>query len=61
MPIYTHDMMHCSQRTCTKKDSCYRYWLGQEYNNHGWDFASFYYPQKPVKNGCDNYLNIKDY
>ena len=61
MPMYVHDMMHWSPRTCTKKDECYRYWLGQEYKNHGWDFASFFCPQEPVKDGCEHYLNLKDY
>ena len=53
---YNHDMLHCSQHTCNKRDTCYRYWLGQELKNSGYMYASFYYPKKPIKNGCEHYI-----
>lgn len=60
MPHYNHDMLHCSQEQCEKKDQCYRYWLGKEGVNHGFQYASFYHPEKPVTEGCEYYVN-KDY
>lgn len=60
MPQYNHDLMHCSQSTCNKKKDCYRYWLGQEMKNHGWQYASFYHPEKPVLDGCEYYVK-KEY
>lgn len=57
---YTHDMMHCSQEECKKKDTCYRYWLGQSFKNSGWRYASFYYPHEPVTEGCEHYINIEN-
>lgn len=60
MSFYQHDMMHCSQDECAKKDQCYRYWLGQELKNSGWTAASFYYPEKPVTEGCVYFIK-KEY
>ena len=60
MPIYQHDMMHCSQDQCKLKDQCYRYWLGQEIKNTGFQYASLYHPEKPVTDGCNYFIN-KDY
>lgn len=60
MPQYCHDYTHCHQEQCKLKDQCYRYWLGQEIKNSGWTTASFYYPEKPVTDGCTYYIN-KDY
>lgn len=56
MPQYNHDMMHCHQEQCAKKDQCYRFWLGQ--NARG--TATFYHPEKSVTDGCEYYIN-KDY
>ena len=52
MPHYQHDMMHCSQEEFKLKDTCYRYWLGQDMKNHGYQYASFYMPQnkEDIKN-----------
>ncbi len=61
MPKYQHDMLHCSQQQCKKKDQCYRYWLGQGFKRAGFDYASFFYPQEPVTDGYEYFLNIKDY
>ena len=52
--------MHCSQEECKLKDQCYRYWLGQELENTGFQYASFYHPEEPVTNGC-NYFIRKEY
>ena len=60
MPIYNHDMMHCHQEQCKKKDQCYRYWLEKEIKNSGWTTASFYYPEKPVTEGCKYFIK-KEY
>ena len=62
MPRYNHDMMHCSQEQCDKKDQCYRYWLGQNLIENGFRYASFYYPEpnKDLRN-CIYYLNKKDW
>ena len=60
MPIYQHDMMHCHQEQCKKKDQCYRYWLGKEIKNSGWTTASFYHPEKPVTDGCKYFIK-KEY
>ena len=57
---YQHDMLHCSQDSCKKKDQCYRYWLGQEIKNTDYQYASFFYPEKPVIDGCTYFVN-KDY
>lgn len=53
-------MTHCSQDSCKKKDQCYRYWLGQEFKNQGYQYASFLYPEKPVTDDCIYFVN-KDY
>jgi len=53
---YNHDMMHCSQHTCSKKDTCYRYWLGQEFKNRDYLFASFFHPEEPIEEGCEYYI-----
>jgi len=60
MPQYQHDMLHCHQEQCKKKDQCYRYWLSQNFEGHGWRTASFYHPEKPVTDGCTYYID-KDY
>ena len=56
MPQYSHDMLHCNQEQCAKKDQCYRYWLGQ--NARG--TATFYHPEKPVTDGCEFFIK-KEY
>ena len=61
MPHYNHDMMHCSQDSCKMKDQCYRYWLGKEMKNTDFQYASFYYPEKPVTERCENFISIKNY
>ena len=63
MPIYQNDMVHCSQERCTKKDKCYRYWLGKEIKNTQHRLASYYYPspKKILGDKCDMFLDIKDY
>lgn len=53
---YNHDMLHFSQSTCSKKDTCYRYWLGQEVKNRDYMFASFFHPEKQVLEGCKYYI-----
>lgn len=59
---YQHDMMHCSQDQCQRKDQCYRYWLGKEIKNAGYQYASFFYPQKPITdNKCKYFINKKNY
>lgn len=60
MPQYFHDYMHCSQEQCKKKDQCYRYWLGQEIKNTDYQYASFFYPEEPVTDGCSYFIK-KEY
>ena len=60
MPIYNHDMMHCHQEQCKKKDQCYRYWLGQEIKNTDFQYASCYHPGQPVTEGCKYFIK-KEY
>ena len=60
MPQYNHDMLHCSQEQCKLKDQCYRYWLSQNFKGQGFQYASFYHPEKPVTEECEYYIN-KDY
>ena len=60
MPIYQNDMLHCAQDQCKLKDQCYRYWLGQNAKYSAAPYASFYYPEKDVTNGC-NYFIRKEY
>lgn len=57
MPHYNSDYMHCSQESCKKKNKCWRYWLWQ----HGSGIVSLYYPQQPVTEGCELFLDISDY
>ena len=52
-------MLHCAQHKCKKKDKCYRYWLGKEIKNSGFQYASFYYPEKPVTEGCSYFIDKK--
>lgn len=60
MPHYHHDIMHCSQEQCNNKDTCYRYWLGQELKNTDYQYASFYYPQnKEDIENCRYYESLK--
>lgn len=57
MPRYNHDMLHCSQEQCPKKDKCYRYWLYQQPVD---ELVSVYMPEK-VDENCEFYLDIKDW
>ena len=59
MPYYNHDMLHCNQEDCKKKDKCYRYWLGQECKKYD-NVVCMYYPSKPIKGGCSYFVN-KEY
>ena len=59
MPQYNHDMMHCSQEQCKKKDQCYRYWLGKNFKEHDFQYASFFYPEKPVNEGCEYFIKTE--
>ena len=61
MPTYNHDMFHCAQYTCAKKDKCYRYWLGKHLIKSPWNTASFYRPKTPITNGCEYFLNKRKY
>ena len=57
---YQHDMMHCAQEQCKKKDQCYRFWLGQNEKYSAEPYASFYHPEKPVNEGCEFFIK-KEY
>lgn len=59
--MYQHDMLHCAQHKCKKKDQCYRYWLGKEIKYSGFQYASYFHPEEPVTDGCEYFLNIKNY
>lgn len=59
MPTYIHDMMHCSQHICQKRGKCYRYWLGQHIKESGFQYASYYHPEKVVSEGCQYFLNLE--
>lgn len=61
MAAYNHDMIHCSQYTCAKKNKCYRYWLGENIKNTGFTLASYFYPKVPVVDGCKHFLDIRNY
>ena len=60
MTDYQHDMMHCNQGSCPKKDSCYRYWLGQEIKNTDWVYASYYNPVEGTDLSLCNYYVKND-
>ena len=60
--IYQHDMLHCSQDNCPKKEQCYRFFLGQDFKNHEYQYASFYMPSKDKNlNECEHFINKKEY
>ena len=60
--IYQHDMLHCSQDNCPKREQCYRFFLGQDFKNHGYQYASFYMPSKDKDlNECEYFINKKEY
>ena len=61
MPSYQHDMMHCSQDECKLKDTCYRYWLGQELKKQDYQYASFYMPENKEKIENCVYFIKKEY
>lgn len=61
MPTYQNDITHCSQERCTKKDECYRYWLGENIKNTGFTLASYFRPKAPVVVGCEYFLDKKNY
>lgn len=61
MPAYNHDMFHCAQYTCDKKNKCYRYWLGKHIKQSGWVTADFYRPELPIVDGCKHFLDKKNY
>jgi hypothetical protein len=55
-------MMHCSQEDCKLKDTCYRYWLGQELKNTEYQYASFYLPKdKEDIENCKYFEDLKSY
>ena len=60
MPQYFHDMLHCNQEQCAKKDQCYRHWLGQNEKYSASPYANFYHPEKPVTDGCEFFIK-KEY
>ena len=57
MPLYTNDMMHCTQHQCKKRNQCYRYWLGK----HARGIVTVFHPQEPVTDGCEHFNDIKDW
>ena len=61
MPYYQHDMMHCNQSRCEKKDQCYRYWLAQEIKNTEYQYASAYAPDPEEELGdkCELFLDLE--
>ena len=59
MPSYIHDIMHCSQHICKRKEECYRYWLGQHIKGSGFQYASFFHPEKIVSDGCRYFLSLE--
>jgi len=61
MPTYNHDMLHCAQHACVKKNKCYRYWLGENIKLTGFTLASYFYPKALVVDGCEHFLDIKNY
>lgn len=38
-----------------------RYWLGENIKLTGFTFASYFYPQVPVVDGCKYFLDKKNY
>ncbi len=63
MPHYQHDMMHCNQSRCSRKEYCYRFWLAMHIKESGFRYASFYMPAPTEQLGdkCQYFINIKDY
>ena len=59
---YFHDMTHCSQDKCPKKEQYYRFFLGQNFKNHDYQYASFYMPDKDKDlSECEYFINKKEY
>jgi hypothetical protein len=61
MPTYNHDMFHCAQHACVKKNKCYRYWLHKYFKKSGLIIADYYHPELPIMDGCEHFLDKKDY
>lgn len=61
MPTYNNDMLHCAQHTCARRGLCYRYWLGENIKNTGFTLASYIRPKAPVEDGCEYFLDKKNY
>lgn len=61
MPAYNNDMLHCAQHTCTMRGLCYRYWLGENFRNTSFAFASYFRPKESVVDGCEHFLDKKNY
>lgn len=63
MLTYNHDMIHCAQHACAKKNKCYRYWLGKEIKNTNHSLASYYNPspEKILGDKCEMFLDINKY
>lgn len=59
--MYNHDMMHCAQHECCKRDICYRYWLGKAVKETTYRYATFYCPRYSVTDGCLHYLSIEKF
>lgn len=60
--LYNHDMCHCNQDKCSKKDECYRYWLGIDLKNHNFQYATFYMPKNEQDlNDCKFFIDKEYY
>lgn len=60
MPMYSHDIAHCSNKECKLYDRCYRAWLAENMLSHGWETGWFVKPDKTGKE-CGYFLDVKDY
>ena len=59
---YNHDMMHCSQKQCPKRKTCWRYQLGLDMMGHGYTLASFYFPSiNEDLSNCEYYIDKRQY
>lgn len=53
-----HDIAHCENSDCVKKDSCYRYQAHLEAKVYKLEYVPYFLPEATDTDNCEYYWNI---